>query len=53
MDPYSTYYTSAPFTYQPDPSLPPWSVHTYSNTYAGTISVASATWQSDNTVLLS
>jgi penicillin-binding protein 1A len=50
MDPYSTYYTSAPFTYQPDSSLQPWPVHTYSNTYAGTISVASATWQSDNTV---
>lgn len=50
MNPYSTYYTSAPFTYQPDPSSPPWSVHTYSNTYAGAISVANATLQSDNTV---
>jgi penicillin-binding protein 1A len=50
MDPYSTYYTSAPFVYQPDPSSPPWSVHTYSNSYAGTISVATATLESDNTV---
>lgn len=50
MNPYTTYYTSAPFTYQPDSSLEPWSVHTYSNSYAGTISVASATLQSDNTV---
>ena len=50
MNPYTTYYTSAPFTYQPDPGSAPWSVHTYSNTYAGTISVASATLQSDNTV---
>ena len=50
MNPYTTYYTSAPFTYQPDPGSAPWSVHTYSNTYAGTISVANATLQSDNTV---
>ena len=50
MNPYTTYYTSAPFTYQPDPNSPPWNVHTYSNSYAGSISVASATLQSDNTV---
>ncbi len=50
MNPYTTYYTSAPFTYQPDSSLEPWSVHTYSNSYAGTVSVASATLMSDNTV---
>ncbi|MGC9973789.1 MAG: transglycosylase domain-containing protein [Gaiellaceae bacterium] len=50
MNPYDTYYTSAPFTYQPDVNSPPWVVHTYSNTYAGTISVANATLQSDNTV---
>jgi penicillin-binding protein 1A len=50
MNPYSTYYTSAPFTYQPSPGSPPWHVHTYSDTYAGSISVASATLQSDNTV---
>ena len=50
MNPYTTYYTSAPFTYQPDPSLQPWIVHTYSNSYVGTISVANATLESDNTV---
>jgi penicillin-binding protein 1A len=50
MNPYTTYYTSAPFYYQPDPNSPAWTVHTYSNTYSGTISVASATLQSDNTV---
>lgn len=50
MNPYETYYTSAPFTYQPDPESEPWSVHTYSNSYVGTVSVASATLMSDNTV---
>ena len=50
MDPYSTYYTSAPFTYQPDSALEPWSVHTYSNSYVGSVSVANATLMSDNTV---
>jgi penicillin-binding protein 1A len=50
MDPYSTYYTSAPFTYQPDSGSAPFTFHTYDNTYAGSISVASATLMSDNTV---
>ncbi|MBE3087888.1 MAG: penicillin-binding protein, partial [Chloroflexi bacterium] len=50
MDPYSTYYTSAPFTYQPDSGSASFTFHTYSNTYAGSISVASATLRSDNTV---
>ena len=50
MNPDSTYYTSAPFTYQPDSSAPPWNVTTYDHTYAGTISVHSATLRSDNTV---
>jgi penicillin-binding protein 1A len=45
----STYY-SAPFTYQPDPSASPWEVSTYSHTYSGLISVEQATLQSDNTV---
>ncbi len=50
MNPYETYYTSAPFTYQPDPESEPWQVHTYSNSYVGSVSVASATLMSDNTV---
>ena len=50
MNPYTTYYTSAPFTYQPDPSYKAWSVRTYSNSYVGSISMANATLQSDNTV---
>jgi penicillin-binding protein 1A len=50
MNPYSTYYTSAPFTYQPDSGSAPFTFHTYSNSYSGSISVASATLQSDNTV---
>jgi penicillin-binding protein 1A len=50
MDPNSTYYTSAPFHYQPDPHTPAWDVSTYDHTYAGTISVTSATLRSDNSV---
>jgi len=50
MNPSSTYYTSAPFHYQPDPFTPAWDVSTYSHTYAGTISVFSATLRSDNSV---
>jgi penicillin-binding protein 1A len=57
IDPDNTYYTSAPFTCTtghwcaPDYEAgKPWTVHTYSDTYAGTISITSATLQSDNTV---
>jgi penicillin-binding protein 1A len=50
MNPDSTYYTSAPFHYQPDPYTPAWDVQTYDHTYAGSISVTSATLRSDNTV---
>jgi penicillin-binding protein 1A len=50
MNPSSTYYTSAPFHYQPDPYTPAWNVSTYDHTYAGTISVTSATLRSDNSV---
>src|SRR6266536_298629 len=50
MNPSSTYYTSAPFHYQPDPYTPAWDVQTYDHTYAGSISVTSATLRSDNTV---
>jgi len=50
MNPDSTYYTSAPFRYQPDPYTPAWDVQTYDHTYAGSISVTSATLRSDNTV---
>jgi penicillin-binding protein 1A len=50
MNPDSTYYTSAPFHYQPDPYTPAWNVQTYDHTYAGSISVTSATLRSDNTV---
>ena len=46
MDPFHTYYLSAPFYYAPDD----WTVQTYEHTYAGVESVASATVQSDNTV---
>ena len=50
MNPDTTYYTSAPFHYQPDPYTPAWDVSTYDHTYAGSISVTSATLRSDNTV---
>ncbi len=57
MNPDTTYYTSAPFTCTsgywcaPDAAAGhPWTVTTFSHTYAGTISVTDATLQSDNTV---
>jgi penicillin-binding protein 1A len=50
MNPASTYYQSAPFTYQPDPLTPPWKVKTYADDYYGTSSVQQATLRSDNTV---
>jgi penicillin-binding protein 1A len=57
MNPDTTYYTSAPFTCTTGPwcegdyqAGKPWTVSTYDHTYAGTISVTSATLASDNTV---
>jgi penicillin-binding protein 1A len=50
MNPDSTYYTSAPFHYQPDPYTEAWDVSTYGGDYSGSISVHSATLASDNTV---
>jgi penicillin-binding protein 1A len=57
MNPDSTYYTSAPFTCTTSSwcegdykAGKPWTVSTYDHTYAGTISVTSATLRSDNTV---
>jgi len=50
MNPNSTYYTSEPFHYQPDPYTPAWDVSTYDHSYSGSVSVASATLASDNTV---
>jgi penicillin-binding protein 1A len=55
MDPDSTYYVSAPFTYRPDPEGSCedetwWCVKTYDSSYTGWTSVTSATLRSDNTV---
>jgi penicillin-binding protein 1A len=51
MDPDSTYYTSAPFTCSVGPwCQTPWEVHTYDNTYLGSVSVTRGTLASDNTV---
>jgi penicillin-binding protein 1A len=53
IDPDTTYYTSAPFTCTAAPwcsPTQPWNVHTYGNTYLGSVSVTRATLSSDNTV---
>jgi penicillin-binding protein 1A len=50
VNPSSTTYISAPFHYQPDPYTEAWDVATYDHSYAGTISIESATLRSDNTV---
>ena len=50
LNPATSIYRSAPFTYQPDRSTPAWNVSTYSHSYSGYISVQQATLQSDNTV---
>jgi penicillin-binding protein 1A len=50
IDPASTYYVSAPFTYQPDPSIPAWEVSTYDHSYSGWTSIENATIRSDNSV---
>jgi penicillin-binding protein 1A len=55
MDPDSTYYVSAPFTYRPDPDGSCedetwWCVKTYDSSYTGWTSVTRATLRSDNTV---
>ena len=53
MDPSSTYYVSAPFTYRPDPDGSCedeswWCVKTYDSSYVGRTSVSRATLRSDN-----
>jgi penicillin-binding protein 1A len=50
VNPDTTYYTSSPFKYQPDPLTEPWEVETYSKSYLGSTSIARATLSSDNTV---
>ncbi|MFL5952998.1 MAG: transglycosylase domain-containing protein [Gaiellaceae bacterium] len=51
IDPDSTYYTSAPFTCSIGPwCQTPWSVHTYDNSYRGSMSVTRGTLASDNTI---
>lgn len=57
IDPDTTYYTSAPFTCTQGPwcagdyaAGKPWQVSTYDHSYAGSISITSATLRSDNTV---
>ena len=55
INPDSTYYVSAPFTYKPQPvgncdDGSWWCVHTYDNSYSGWSSIRSATTRSDNAV---
>jgi penicillin-binding protein 1A len=55
INPDSTYYVSAPFTYRPSPvgncdDGSWWCVHTYDNSYYGWTSIRSATIRSDNAV---
>ena len=55
INPDSTYYVSAPFTYKPRPDGNCddgswWCVHTYDNSYSGWSSIRSATIRSDNAV---
>jgi len=57
VNPSSTTYLSAPFRWQPDPTCDEsddpncvWEVETYSNSYLGSTSIATATLSSDNTV---
>ena len=55
IDPDSTFYVSAPFTYKPHPAGNCddgswWCVHTYANDYYGWSSLRSATIRSDNAV---
>jgi penicillin-binding protein 1A len=50
VNPSSTTYISAPFTYQPDPLTEPWEVETYGKDYYGGSTIESATLRSDNTV---
>ena len=50
INPATTYYVSAPFFYQPSPSIPPWNVSTYDRSYVGWTSIEHATLRSDNTV---
>jgi penicillin-binding protein 1A len=49
IDPDSTYYTSQPLSLD-DPSFGHWEVSTYSDSYAGSVSLHQATLASDNTV---
>jgi penicillin-binding protein 1A len=50
INPDSTRYMSAPFTWQPDPLSEPWEVSTFDHSYYGVSTVRQATIRSDNTV---
>jgi len=50
VNPDTTTYISAPFTWQPDPRSEPWTPKTYDGSYYGPSSITEATLRSDNSV---
>jgi penicillin-binding protein 1A len=50
INPDSTRYMSAPFTWQPDPLSEPWEVSTFDHSYYGVSTIRQATIRSDNSV---
>lgn len=50
IDPSSTRYMSAPFSWTPDDNSPTWTVGTAGGSYSGAVSLEQATLASDNTV---
>ena len=50
INPDSTIYVSAPFTWQPDPQSEPWSPKTYDGSYYGPSTITQSTLRSDNSV---
>ena len=50
INPDTTIYVSAPFTWQPDPNVEPWTPKTYDGVYYGASTLTAATLRSDNSV---
>jgi penicillin-binding protein 1A len=50
VNPDTTIYVSAPFTWQPDPQSEPWTPKTYDGSYYGPSTITESTLRSDNSV---